>query len=69
MAKKRNIENADNTEKIKAPVHNRKKGGKRKQATKQKVREKLAKLQNEAIESVEKNATRGNSRCTSRSVR
>ena len=56
MAKKHNIENAENTEKIKAPVHNRKKGGKRKQASKQKVREKLAKLQNEAAESIEKGA-------------
>ena len=56
MAKKHNTENSENVEKIKAPVHNRKKGGKRKQASKQKVREKLAKLQNEALESVEKNA-------------
>ena len=56
MAKKHNTENSENVEKIKAPVHNRKKGGKRKQATKQKVREKLAKLQNEVAESVEKSA-------------
>ena len=56
MAKKHNTEKSENVEKIKAPVHNRKKGGKRKQASKQKVREKLAKLQNEALESVEKNA-------------
>ena len=55
MAKKHNIEVAENNEKIKAPVHKRKKDGKRKQASKQKVREKLAKLQTEAIESVEKN--------------
>lgn len=54
MAKKHHTENAENNEKIKAPVHNRKKGGKRKQVTKQKVREKLAKLQNEVAESVEK---------------
>ena len=54
MAKKHNTENTENNEKIKAPVHNRKKGGKRKQVTKQKVREKLAKLQNEVAESVEK---------------
>ena len=54
MAKKHHTENAENNEKIKAPVHNRKKGGKRKQVTKQKVREKLAKLQNEVVESVEK---------------
>ena len=54
MAKKHNAENTENNEKIKAPVHNRKKGGKRKQVTKQKVREKLAKLQNEVAESVEK---------------
>lgn len=56
MAKKHNTEKSENVEKIKAPVHNRKKGGKRKQASKQKVREKLAKLQNEALESIEKNA-------------
>ena len=56
MAKKHNTEISDNIEKTKAPVHNRKKGGKRKQATKQKVREKLAKLQNEVAESVEKSA-------------
>ena len=55
MAKKHNTENSENVEKIKAPVHNRKKGGKRKQASKQKVREKLAKLQNEVLESIEKN--------------
>ena len=54
MAKKHNTEKSENVEKIKAPVHNRKKGGKRKQASKQKVREKLAKLQNEVLESVEK---------------
>ena len=56
MAKKHHTEISDNIEKTKAPVHNRKKGGKRKQATKQKVREKLAKLQNEVAESVEKSA-------------
>lgn len=54
MAKKHN-ESTENVEKIKAPVHKRKKDGKKKQMTKQKIREKLAKLQNEALESVEKN--------------
>ena len=60
MAKKHNTENSEINEKIKAPVHNRKKGGKRKQATKQKVREKLAKIQNEVAQSIEKNAKRSN---------
>ena len=41
--------NGENAEKIPAPVHKRNKGGKKKQATKQAVREKLAKLQEEAI--------------------
>ncbi len=50
---KLNNKNAENTEKISAPVHKRKKDGKKKQATKQKVREKLAKLQDEVIASVE----------------
>ena len=54
MAKKRNTENAESVEKIKAPVHKRKKDGKKKQVTKQKVKERLAKLQNEALESIEK---------------
>ena len=56
MAKKHHAEISENIEKAQAPVHNRKKGGKRKQVTKQKVREKLAKLQNEVAESVEKSA-------------
>ena len=41
------------TEKVAAPVHKRKKGGKKKQASKQAVKEKLAKLQDEALLSVE----------------
>ena len=41
-------------EKISAPVHKRKKDGKKKQATKKQVREKLAKLQNEALAAQEK---------------
>ena len=45
--------NGENAEKIPAPVHKRNKGGKKKQATKQAVREKLAKLQEEAILSEE----------------
>ena len=45
--------NENNGEKIKAPVHKRKKDGKKKQASKKEVREKLSQLQNEAIESLE----------------
>ena len=41
-------------DKIKAPVHKRKKEGKKKQLSKAKVREKLFKLQDEALESMEK---------------
>lgn len=41
-------------ETIKAPVHKRKKEGKKKQLSKAKVREKLFKLQDEALESMEK---------------
>ncbi len=44
---------AENAEKITAPVHKRKKDGKKKQMPKQKVREKLAKLQNEVIAEAE----------------
>ena len=43
----------ENAEKIAAPVHKRKKEGKKKQASKQKVRDRLAKLQDEVIASVE----------------
>ena len=45
-------------EKISAPVHKRKKDGKKKQATKKQVREKLAKLQNEALATQEKPNTK-----------
>ena len=48
LAKKQNNENV---EKVKAPVHKRKKDGKKKQLSKKNVREKLAKLQEEAAES------------------
>ena len=41
-------------EKVSAPVHKRKKGNKKKQASKQQVREKLAKLQNEVLATQEK---------------
>ena len=41
-------------EKVSAPVHKRKKDGKKKQATKKQVREKLAKFQNEALATQEK---------------
>ena len=47
------IKSEKNGEKIKAPVHKRKKDGKKKQASKKEVREKLSQLQNEAIESLE----------------
>ena len=50
---KSNSQKSENSEKISAPIHKRKKDGKKKQATKQKVREKLAKLQEEALASVE----------------
>lgn len=43
----------NNKEKIKAPVHKRNKVGKKKQASKKIVKEKLQKLQNEALDSVE----------------
>ena len=48
LAKKQNNEIV---EKVKAPVHKRKKDGKKKQLSKKNVREKLAKLQEEAVES------------------
>ena len=58
MSKKEKLTNqnqsSDFTEKIKAPVHKRKKEGKKKQLSKKNVREKLAKLQEEALESTEK---------------
>lgn len=44
----------DSAEKIIAPVHKRKKDGKKKQISKQKVKEKLAKLQDEVILSEER---------------
>lgn len=50
---KSNSQKSENSEKISAPIHKRKKDGKKKQVTKQKVREKLAKLQEEALASVE----------------
>ena len=56
---KLHYENSD--EKVKAPVHQRKKGGKKKQATKKLVREKLAKLQNEVKESIENTSKKANS--------
>ncbi len=45
----------EDTPKIKAPVHKRKKEGKKKQVTKARVREKLEKLQEEAVQSLEAN--------------
>lgn len=58
MNKKQNKNNqgAESTEKISAPVHKRKKGSKKKQVSKQKVREKLAKLQEEALLSADSTA-------------
>ena len=50
---KSNSQKSENSEKISAPIHKRKKDGKKKQVTKQMVREKLAKLQEEALASVE----------------
>ena len=53
MKKKEKINNkntnGENVEKIAAPVHKRNKGGKKKQASKQAVRERLAKIQEEMI--------------------
>ena len=46
-------EKENKSEKISAPTHKRKKEGKKKQVSKQQVREKLAKLQNEVIASQE----------------
>ncbi len=43
----------EDTPKIKAPVHKRKKEGKKKQVTKARVREKLEKFQEEAVQSLE----------------
>ena len=61
-------QSANDKEKISAPVHKRKKEGKKKQVTKQKVREKLAKLQDEALSSVEKTeAKKGNRKGTANS--
>ena len=56
MVKKEKLEK-EITEKVKAPVHKRKKeGGKKKQMSKSSIREKLAKLQTEAQESIEASA-------------
>ena len=52
--KERNNNKSENTEKIAAPVHKRNKGGKKKQISKQAVKEKLAKLQEEVTFSTEK---------------
>lgn len=51
--KKEKLEGGKSAEKIKAPTHKRKKEGKKKQMTKSKVREKLAKLQEEAMQGLE----------------
>lgn len=56
--KKEKLENKDAKEKVKAPVHKRKKEGKKKQISKASVREKLLKLQNEAQDELEKNTKR-----------
>ena len=57
---KKQKENKD--EKISAPTHKRKKEGKKKQVSKQQVREKLAKLQNEAIASQEEQKSKKDNR-------
>ncbi len=55
MKKEKNKNNIESgAEKVKAPVHKRKKDGKKKQANKKDVREKLAKLQNDIKQSIEK---------------
>ncbi len=50
------------SEKVSAPVHKRKKDGKKKQVSKQQVREKLAKLQEEAISSQDKKSNKKEAR-------
>ena len=57
---KKQKENKD--EKISAPTHKRKKEGKKKQVSKQQVREKLAKLQNEVIASQEEQKSKKDAR-------
>ena len=57
---KKQKENKD--EKISAPTHKRKKEGKKKQVSKQQVREKLAKLQNEVIASQEEQKSKKDTR-------
>lgn len=51
--KKEKLQNQTGEDKVKAPVHKRKKDGKKKQATKKEVREKLARLQSEALEDID----------------
>ncbi len=55
-------EKENKSEKINAPTHKRKKEGKKKQVSKQQVREKLAKLQNEAIASQEEQKSKKDTR-------
>ena len=53
MAKKEKLQNENGEEKIKAPTHKRKKDGKKKQISKKNVKERLAKLRDDAIKSIE----------------
>ena len=57
MKKEKSTNQGENkTEKIKAPTHKRNKSGKKKQASKKMVKEKIQKLQNEVLESIDKNS-------------
>lgn len=53
MAKKEKLQNEGAEEKIKAPVHKRKKDGKKKQLSKHNVKEKLAKLRDDVAKNIE----------------
>ena len=53
MAKKEKLQNEGTEEKIKAPVHKRKKDGKKKQLSKHNVKEKLAKLRDDVAKNIE----------------
>jgi len=68
MAKKEKLQNEGGAEKIKAPVHKRNKGVKKKQMSKKNVKERLQKLQEDAKQSVEKEESKIESKKTKSSV-
>lgn len=53
MAKKEKISRESGEEKTKAPTHKRKKDGKKKQISKKNIKERLAKLRDDAVKSIE----------------